>query len=110
MLIMRPFSAGFISLHLESDMKKRKVRVGASWRLEETYIKVKGIWCYLYREVDTLGNIVDCLVTRKRQRMIAQSFLIKAINNNYRPRVININKVVLILPLSKSIKAFVLED
>ncbi|WP_083195751.1 DDE-type integrase/transposase/recombinase [Flavobacterium piscis] len=84
-------------------MKKRKVRVGASWRLEETYIKVKGIWCYLYREVDTLGNIVDCLVTRKRQRMIEQSFLIKAINNNYRPRVININKVVLILPLSKSI-------
>ncbi|MFV8369496.1 DDE-type integrase/transposase/recombinase [Flavobacterium sp. LB2R40] len=37
-------------------MKKRKVRVGTSWRLDETYIKVKGIWSYLYRAVDKLGN------------------------------------------------------
>lgn len=32
---------------LETEMKKRKGRVGTSWRLDETYIKVKGIWCYL---------------------------------------------------------------
>ncbi len=73
-------------------MKKRKGRVGTSWRLDETYIKVKGIWCYLYRAVDKLGNTVDFLLTRKRQRMSAQSFLIKAITNNCRPRVINIDK------------------
>lgn len=77
---------------LKAEMKKRKGRVGASWRLHETYIKVKGIWCYLYRAVDKLGNIVDFLLIRKRQRMSAQSFLIKAIANNYRPRVINIDK------------------
>ncbi len=77
---------------LESEMKKRKVRVGTSWRLDETYIKVKGIWCYLYRAVDKLGKTVDFLLTRKRKRMSAQSFLIKAISNNYRPRVINIDK------------------
>ena len=47
----------------ESEMKKRKGRVGASWRLDETYIKVKGIWCYLYRAVDKLGNTVDFLLT-----------------------------------------------
>jgi putative transposase len=41
---------------LESEMKKRKGRVGGSWRLDETYIKVKGIWCYLYRAVDKFGN------------------------------------------------------
>jgi putative transposase len=35
----------FTSL-LELEMKKRKDRVGASWKLDETYIKVKGIWCY----------------------------------------------------------------
>jgi putative transposase len=72
---------------LESEMKKREGIVGGSWRLDQTYIKVKGIWCYLYRAVDKLGNTVDFLLTRKRQRMSAQSFLIKAISNNCIPRV-----------------------
>ncbi|WP_228519007.1 IS6 family transposase [Flavobacterium sp. LC2016-12] len=78
---------------LESEMKKRKGRVGASWRLDESYIKVKGIWCYLYRAVDKLGNTVGFLLTRKRQRMSVQSFLIKAISNTCRPRIINIDKI-----------------
>ena len=77
---------------IEAGMKKRKGRVGKSWRMDETYIKVKGIWCYLYRAVDKSGNTVDFLLTRKRQRMSTQSFLIKAISNNCRPRVINIDK------------------
>lgn len=77
---------------IESQKKKRKNRVGVSWRMDETYIKVKGIWCYLYRAVDKSGNTVDFLLTRRRQRMSARSFLIKAINNNCRPRVINIDK------------------
>nr|WP_315156154.1 DDE-type integrase/transposase/recombinase [uncultured Flavobacterium sp.] len=49
-------------------------------------------WLFLYREVDKLGNTIDFLLTRKRQRMSAQSFLIKAISNNRNPRVINIDK------------------
>jgi putative transposase len=77
---------------IEAEMKNRKARVGKSWRMDETFIKVKGIWCYLYRAVDKSGNTVDFLLTRKRQRISAQSFLIKAISNNYRPRVINIDK------------------
>jgi putative transposase len=77
---------------LESEMKKRKGRVGGSWRLDETYIKVKGIWSYLYRPVDKLANTVDFLLTRKRQRMSVQSFLIKAISSKCQPRVINIDK------------------
>ncbi len=60
--------------------------------MDETYIKVKGIWCYLYRAVDKLGNTADFLLTRKRQRMSAQSFLIKSSGSNCRPRVINIDK------------------
>jgi len=56
------------------------------------YIKAKGIWCYLYQAVDKLGSTVDFLLTRKRQRMSAQSFLIKATGNDCRPRVINIHK------------------
>lgn len=73
-------------------MKKIKGKVGTGWRLDETYIKVKCIWCYLYRAADKLGNTVDFPLTRKRQRMSAWSFLIKAINNNYKPRVIKIDK------------------
>jgi putative transposase len=56
---------------IESQMKKRKNRVGVSWKMDETYIKVKGIWCYLYRAVDKSGNTVDFLLTRRRQRMSA---------------------------------------
>ncbi|WP_396192361.1 transposase [Flavobacterium collinsii] len=73
-------------------MKKREIRVGMSWRMDETYIKVKGIWCYLYRAVDKSGNKVDFLLTKRRQRMSAQSFLIMAINNKCTPAVINIDK------------------
>ena len=62
---------------LDSEMKKRKFKVGARGRLDETYIKVKGIWCYLYRSVDKLGNTVDFLLTRKKHRMSAHFFLIK---------------------------------
>ncbi|WP_199885715.1 DDE-type integrase/transposase/recombinase, partial [Flavobacterium bizetiae] len=69
-----------------------KGKVGRSWRLDNTYIKVNGIWCYLYRAVDKLGNTVDFLLTRKRHRTSTKSFLFKAISNNYRPRVVNIDK------------------
>jgi len=87
-------SSGFISLRLviASEINKRKGKVGTSWKLDETYIKVKGIWCYLYRIADKLDNIVDFLLTRKRRRKTTELFLIKAISNNCRPIVINIDK------------------
>ena len=60
--------------------------------MDKTYIKVKGQWRYLYRAVDKQGNTVDFLLTKRRQRMSAQSFLIKAIENNGKPELINIDK------------------
>ena len=36
---------------IEAQMKKRKLRVGTSWRMDETYIKVKGKWCYTNYQV-----------------------------------------------------------
>ena len=77
---------------LDKEFRKRKKRVGMSWRMDETYIKVKGEWRYLYRAVDKEGYTVDFLLTKRRQRMSAQSFLIKAIEHNGKPRVINIDK------------------
>ena len=77
---------------LEKEFNKRKKPVGKRWRMDETYIKVKGQWRYLYRAVDKQGNTVDFLLTKRRQRMSAQSFLIKAITNNGKPGLINIDK------------------
>ena len=57
---------------IESQIKKRKNRVGASWRIDKTYIKEKFVWYYLYRAFDKLGNTVDFLLSQRRQRMSAQ--------------------------------------
>jgi len=77
---------------LEKEFRKRKKAVGKRWRMDETYIKVNGMWCYLYRAVDKQGNTIDFLLTKRRKRMSAQSFLIKAIENNGKPELINIDK------------------
>jgi putative transposase len=77
---------------IEKNMHKRKQPVGSSWRMDETYIKVGGKDRYLYRAIDKEGNTVDFLLTKRRQRMSAQKFFNKAIGNNGKPRVINIDK------------------
>ena len=77
---------------VEQQFRKRKKSVGKRWRMDETYIKVKGQWRYLYRAVDKQGNTVDFLLTKRRQRISAQRFLIKAIENNVKPELINIDK------------------
>lgn len=56
---------------LEAEFRKRKKTVGTSWRMAETYIKLKGIWHYLYRAVDKEGNTIDFLLTRKRDKKAA---------------------------------------
>ena len=80
------------SKEVEKNMHKRKKQVCDSWRMDETYIKVKGRDMYLYRAVDKYGNIVDFLLTRRRQKMSAQKFFNKAIGNNGKPRIVNIDK------------------
>ena len=73
-------------------MHKRKRSVCDSWRMDETYIKVGGKYRYLYRAVDKYAYTVDFLLTKERMKGSAQKFLEKAIENNGRPRVINIDK------------------
>jgi hypothetical protein len=63
---------------LEKQFRSRKRPVGSSWRLDETYVKVKGAWKYLYRAVDKAGATVDFLMTAKRDRKAALRFLRKA--------------------------------
>ena len=60
--------------------------------MDETYIKVRGQWKYLYRAVDKQGKTVDFLQSSKRDKESAASFLCKAIGNNGVPNKINIEK------------------
>ncbi len=60
--------------------------------MDETYIKVKGQWMYLYRAVDKTGNTIDFLLTKRRDKRAAMRFLIKAINQHGIPNMINIDK------------------
>jgi transposase-like protein len=60
--------------------------------LDETYVKVKGLWKYLYRAVDKTGATVDFLLTAKRDCKAALRFLRKAIRSNSTPEKITIVK------------------
>lgn len=77
---------------LEQAFHKRKKTPGNRWRMDETYIKVKGEWKYYYRAVDKDGNTVDFLLTAKRDRKAALRFLKKAIGRNGKPSLVNIDK------------------
>ncbi len=65
-----------------------------SWRVDETYIEVKGKWKYLYRAVDSLGNTLDFMLSAKRDARAAGRFFRKVLNaeHNQTPRVINVDK------------------
>ena len=77
---------------LEQEFRYRKRLVASSWRMDETYIKVKGQWRYLYRAVDNDGCTVDFLLTAKRDAKAALRFFNKAISSNSEPTKINIDK------------------
>ena len=72
--------------------RRRKRPVGASWRMDETYIKVAGQWKYLYRAVDKAGDTVDFLLTATRDKAVAQRYLERAINLHGLPEKITIDK------------------
>lgn len=65
-----------------------------SWRVDETYIKIKGQDRYLYRAVDSQGKTIDFLLTAKRDAQAAKRFPHKALNavHAQSPRVINVDK------------------
>jgi transposase-like protein len=77
---------------LDKAFRRHKRSVGRRWRMDETYIKVKGQWKYLYRAVDTAGQTIDFLLTAKRDAAAALRFFRKAIRHHGEPEVVTIDK------------------
>jgi transposase, IS6 family len=76
---------------MERRLRSRLRPTNDSWRVDETYIRVKGKWIYLYRAVDSTGATIDFLLSAKRDAAAAGRFLAKALGgaNHPAPRVIN---------------------
>lgn len=78
---------------LEATFRNGKKRpVGSSWRMDETYIKVKGEWKYLYRAVDKAGQTIDFLLTAHRDKKAALRFFKKATRQHGLPEKVTIDK------------------
>ena len=75
-------------------LRSRLKPTNDSWRVDETYIRVKGNWRYLYRAVDSSGATLDFLLSAKQDAAAAERFLTKALGraNHPTPRVINTDK------------------
>src|SRR6201988_1980862 len=82
-------------------------RLNDSWRVDETYIRVKGKWVYLYRAVDSTGATIDFLLSAKRDTASAKRFLAKAWGgaNHPAPLVINTDKEAAYPPAIVQLKA-----
>jgi len=65
-----------------------------SWRVDETYVKVKGEWMYLYRAVDPKGNTIDFYLSESRDKRAAKRFFKKALRSFHvsKPLVITVDK------------------
>ena len=65
--------------------------VGDSWRVDETYLKIRGQWVYLYRAVDKQGRTVDFLLSKRRDVAAAERFFSRATKQHGAPRVITVD-------------------
>jgi len=76
---------------LQRCLRRHLKPTNDSWRMDETYVRLKGNWRYLYRAVDSTGATLDFLLSAKQDAAAAKRFLAKALGraNHPAPRVIN---------------------
>ncbi len=72
---VRDWEARFAPLLSGRLRSKRRGRAGRSWYIDETYVKVSGRWCYLYRAIDRDGELIDSMLSEHRDKHAARSFL-----------------------------------
>ncbi len=75
---VRDWEGRFAPLITEHLRTRRKGKVGRSWYVDETYVKVSGKWHYLYRAIDRDGNLVDSMLSEKRDMASAKRFFTRA--------------------------------
>ena len=71
---VRDWEARFAPLLADQLRARRRGQAQTSWYADETYVKVHGKWCYLYRAIDRDGNFVDSMLSEKRDMDAAQRF------------------------------------
>ena len=76
------------SPEIEKKVRRHLRPTNDSWRVDETYIRVKGKWKYFYRAVDSNGDTIDFMLSAKRNRKAATRFLKKALSYSHNPLVI----------------------
>jgi transposase, IS6 family len=79
------------SPELEQRLRRHLKPTNKSWRVDETYVRVKGCWCYLYRAIDSAGATIDFLLSALRDADAAKELFRKALSSpsHPQPRVIN---------------------
>jgi transposase, IS6 family len=82
------------AVELEKRIRLHLHMSNGSWRVDETYVKVKGRWMYLYRAVDSRGQTIDFLLSAKRDAGAAKRFFRKALAQPHtvNPRTITVDK------------------
>jgi putative transposase len=90
---------------LEKVFRRHKRSVGKSWRMDETYIKVKGQWKYLYRALDKDGHTVDFLLRARRDTLAARRYFEKSIAHHGVPETVTIDQSGANLAALKAINA-----
>jgi transposase, IS6 family len=82
---------------LEQRLRRHLKPTNKSWRVDETYIRVQGRWCYLYRTIDSTGATIDFLLSALRDAAAAQRLFRQALSDPSHPlpRVINTDKAAL---------------
>ena len=71
---VRDWEVRFGPLLVEQLRRKRRQQAGRSWYVDETYVAVKGQWAYLYRAIDSDGQLVDVLLSEHRDLAAAKTF------------------------------------
>ena len=79
---------------LDRRIRRRLKRTVGPWHVDETYIRVKGVWTYLYRAVDASGQTIDFLLRARRNMLSAKRFYEKALQSPHNdfPREIIVDR------------------
>ena len=82
-----------MELNLDERVRRHLKSTNDSWRVDETYVKVKGQWMYLYRAVDSEGDTIDFYLSESRDKQAVKRFLKKALAASHvsSPRVITVD-------------------